>query len=197
MNLDDYRTVFIIVDLALILMAATPALCMVVSFSSGVEPFSELWILGPTHSIDYPSRLQVDEQLHLFVGIGNHLGYSAYYVIYVKFQNQTQPLPDAFNSKPSPIFPLYEFHVFLTNEKTWEAPLTFAVLGASRLNNSLVVSRISINNMVFWINCSSKLDSKSNGFYYQLVFELWLYNPTLDNLQYHNRFVNLWLNLNL
>ena len=197
MDLDEYRTLFTLANLALILMAAMPALSMVVNFSKGVEPFSELWLLGPTHNIDYPSRLKVDEQLHLSVGIGNHLGYSAYYVIYMKFQNQTQPLPDAFNSKPSPSLPLYEFHVFLMNEKTWEAPLTFAILGASRSSNSSVVSRISINNMVFLVNRSSKWDSKSKGFYYQLVLELWLYNPTLDDLQYHNRFVNIWLNLDL
>ena len=61
--------------------------------------------------------------------------------------------------------------------------------------NFSLVQNVSINGMVFPVNCTSSWDSDRNGFYYQMFFELWLYNMTSSNFQYHNRFVDLWLNM--
>lgn len=116
-------------------------------------------------------------------------------MVYVKLRNQTQPLPDASTIKPSPVPPLYEFQFFLANDEMWEAPVTFVVRDASFQNESIIVHYFSINNVNFPVNSSSKWDSERKGFYYQLFFELWLYNMTLRSFQYHNRFVGIWLNM--
>ena len=79
---------------------------------------------------------------------------------------------------------------------TWEAPLTFSVLDPlSRNDDSAFVSRVSINDQVFFANASAKWDSEYTGFYYQIFLELWLYNTVSQSFQFHNRFVGIWLNV--
>jgi len=196
MNLEEYRTVFAVTSLALVLVAAAPTLSMVVPFPRGGERFSELWVLGPNHMAeDYPFNVRVGEQHSVFVGVGNHMGSSAYYTVYVKLRNQTQPLPNATESTPSPLPPLYEFGAFVVDGESWEAPLTFTLSEASRFENSCLVGRVMINDMVFSVDSPSTWDSENNGFYYQLFLELWLYDVTSRSFQYHNRFVGIWLNV--
>jgi len=195
-DLEDYRTAFMVVSLALILIVVFPAVSLVVPFPSGVERFSELWVLGPNHMAeDYPFNVTVNEEYHVFVGVGNHMGYSARYMVCVKFRNRTQPLPNMSNSKSSPLSPLYEFQAFVADGATWEAPVTFAFLEVSRFDNSCLIRRMSINDVVFWVDSPSSWDSENSGFYYQLFFELWLYNVTSQSFQFHNRFVGIWLNV--
>jgi len=196
MNLEEYRTVFATGSLVLILIAAAPTIGLIVPFPRGSERFSEFWLLGPNHMAeDYPFNVGVNETYSVFVGIGNHMGGSSYYLVYVKFRNQTQPLPDAQNSEPSPLSPLYEFRAFVVDGGTWEAPLTFSFLEASRNDDSMFVDRLSINDVVFSVNASTRWDSEYKGFYFQLFFELWLYNMTSQSFQYHDRFVGIWLNM--
>ena len=196
MDLEDYRTAFMVVSLALILIVVFPVVSLVVPFPSGVERFSELWVLGPNHMAgDYPFNVTVNEEYHVFVGVGNHMGYSARYMVCVKFRNRTQPLPNMLNSKSSPLSPLYEFQAFVADGATWEVPVTFAFLEVSRFDNSCLIRRMSINDVVFWVDSPSSWDSENSGFYYQLLFELWLYNVTSQSFQFHNRFVGIWLNV--
>ena len=196
MNLEDYRTVFVSVSLVLILIAASPTLGLVIPFPRGGERFSELWVLGPNHMAeDYPFNIGVNETYRVFVGVGNHMGVSSYYLVNVKFRNQTQPLPNATASEPSQLAPLYEYRAFVVDGGTWETPLTFRVLEASRVDDSLLIGRLSIDDVVFSVNVSARWDSEYKGFYYQLFLELWLYNTELQSFQFHNRFVGIWLNM--
>ena len=190
MNLEDYRALFATVSLVLILVVAFPALSTVVSFPSGGERFSELWLLGPNHMAEgYPFNVGVGEEYSVFVGVSNHMGCSEYYMVCVKFRNQTQPLPDSLNSIPSPLNSTYEFQFFLADGETWESPLIFSVQG-----EPMFVGNISINEVVFPVSCSSTWESERNGFFYQLFFELWMYDGDSSSFRYHNRFVGIWLN---
>jgi len=196
MNLEEYRTVFVAGSLVLMLIAAAPTLSLIIAFPGGSERFSELWLLGRNHMMeDYPFNVGVNESYSVFVGVGNHLGGSEYYLVYVKFRNQTQQLPNSTTSEPSPLPPLYEFRFVLSDGEVWEAPLTFAVENVLLQQNFSIVQEVSINGIVFPVNCTSTWDSDRNGFYYQLFFELWLYNITSQKFQYHNRFVGIWLNV--
>jgi len=196
MNLEEYRTVFVVGSLVLMLVAVAPALSLIVAFPGGSERLSELWLLGPNRMAeDYPFNLSVNEEYRLFVGVGNHLGSSSYYVVYVKFCNQTQQLPNSTTSEPSPLSPFYEFRFVLSDGEVWETPLTFTIENVLFEQNFSVVRNISINDIVFPVNCASTWNSDRDGFYYQLFFELWLYNMTSNSFQYHNRFVGLWLNM--
>jgi len=195
MTLDEYRTLFITVFMALILIAASPTLGFVLTFPGG-ERFSELWILGPGHMAeDYPFNVRVGREYSVFVGVGCHMGGSTYYAVYVKFRNQTQPLPNATAKVASSLPPLYEFQVFIPDGLTWESQMNFTISGAVRHGNLTFVRYLSINDIVFEVNSTTVRDSEYRGYFYQLFFELWMYDTAVSGFQYHNRFVGLWLNV--
>ena len=190
MNLEDYRVVFAVSGLILILVASAPTLSLVLPFSGG-ECFSELWILGPNHMAeDYPFNVVNDTVYNVFLGIGNHMGSSAYYMVYVKFRNQSEPLPNATAGTHSPLNATAEYRIFLQGGESWEAPITFSFLGNQSLIQSLIV-----NNVEFAVNKTALWDGENNGYYYQLFLELWIYDAESDAFQYHNRFVGIWLNM--
>jgi len=195
-SLDDYRSVFIGVSLVLLLLAASPSLSVVVPFSGGSEHFSEFWVLGSTHMAEgYPFDVRVNETYKLFVGVANHLGSSAYYVVYLKFRNQSQPLPNLTTSEASPLEPLYTYRAFVVDGGTWESPLTFSVLESSDYGGFVSIDSISINDVAFPVDIISMWDAVNNGFYYELFLELWLYHTASRSFRFHNRFLGIWLNM--
>lgn len=195
-KIEEYRSLFMIGSLILTLIAAAPTLGMFIRIPEGSEKFSELWLLGPTRKAEgYPFNVQVNEQYLIYVGVANRLGLSTYYRVYVKLRNQTQPLPTASNSSPSMLPFLYEFDMFVRDDEVWEKPLNFMISEVSTHNDSLKLKRLQINDIVFQVNVLSEWDEEKGGFYYQLFFELWLYNMTSSIFRYHNRFVSLWLNM--
>ena len=196
MNLEQYRTIFLTTTLILILIAATPVINATVSFPNGAEAFSELWVLGPNHTIaEYPMQIKVGGGGKVILGVRNHLNYPAYYLVKVKFRNEIQPLPDALKSEPSPLPSLYEFRFFLGNGESWESWFNFTVSGASFSQESCLIKSIIINGTPLSMDVTSRLNPVKEGFYYQFFFELWLYDSATQSLQYHGRFVSIWLNL--
>ena len=196
MNLEDYRTLFIVATLGLALVAASPALSVVVPFQVGSERFSEFWLLGPGHMAeDYPFDVAAGKAYTVFVGVGNHMGCSEYYVVYVKFRNSTQSLPDVSGSVPSSLPPLCEFRFFVADGETGESPVTFAFQDVSFQGDSVSVGGVTINGVTFLVDSFSVWDSEDKGFYFQLFFELWRYDVTSQGFGFHGRFVGIWLNL--
>jgi len=195
MNLERYRIVFATGSLVLMFIVAAPSIGLYVSFPRG-EPFSEFWILGSNHlAEDYPFNIRVNETYSVFVGVGNHMGVSSLYLIYVKFRNQTQPLPDVTTSQPSPLAPLHEFRAFVANDAAWETLLAFRISEVSHYDNSVVLRRMSINDAVLEVNASATWNLAHKGFYFQLFLELWRLDEMSQSFQYHGRFVGIWLNV--
>jgi uncharacterized membrane protein len=160
------------------------------------ETFSELWLLGPEHKAEnYPFNVSVNEDYTLYVGVGNQLGESSDYAVYVKLSNQTQQLANSTTAEPSPLPSLHEYLFALQDEELWEIQFTFAIDYVLLQQNVTRVKTLSINGNMFPVDCTSIWDSDKNGFYCQLVFELWCYNKTSSSFQYHNRDARLWLNM--
>jgi hypothetical protein len=193
-----YRLFFAGVSLALILAAATPTLALFIRIPDSSDKFSELWLLDLDHRAEnYPFNIRSDETNSFYVGVGNHLGYIAHYRILGKLRNQTQPMPVQSNATPSPLPSLYEFDFFVDEGATWEKRVDFivgATWGDARAQ-SLRVNSLWINGIDFRVNSLSIWDEVKNGFYYNLFFELWLYNMSSGSFEYHNRFVGLRLNV--
>jgi hypothetical protein len=199
LKLGEFNTLFLIVGIMLALIAASPALSLI-SIPTGEERFSELWILGLEHTADnFPFNVSANEEYNIYVGVGNQLGESAYYTVYVKLGNQTHQLPNSTTAEPSPLPPLHEFRFVLSDGKVWETPLAFAtdyvLLQQNDTVNTVTVNTISINGKTFPVNCTSTWDPDGDGFYFQMVFELWYYDNASSVFQYHNQYTNLWLNM--
>ncbi|UCE44146.1 MAG: DUF1616 domain-containing protein [Candidatus Bathyarchaeota archaeon] len=190
MELKEYRRFFGTASLTLMLLVASPVLSMVISIPVGREFFSEFWLLGPDHRAEgYPFNVELNvTQEPVYVAVCNNLGYTVYYRVYMKLRNQTQP--GANRTMPSSLEPLYEFRFLLSDRELWETACVFSFQGESAL-----VSEVLINGDASPVNCSSAWDSEQRGFYYQLFFELWLYNGTTRSFEYHDRSVWLWLNM--
>ena len=195
MKLEDYKVIFVAVGLVGILLFASPALALVLHLPAG-EKFSELYILGPGHMAeDYPFNVGAGVDYLVYVGVGNHMGSSTYYVVYVKFRNETEPLPNATTGVPSALAPLYEYRLFLEDGQSSEVPLAFSFSSVSFSDNQSTVGSIMINGVPFSVNKSVSWDAEKSGYYYQVFVELWIYDSASDGFSYHNRFVTRWLNM--
>jgi len=195
LRIEDYKAIFAAVGLIGVLLSASPSLGLVLHLPSG-EKFSELWILGPSRMAEgYPFNVKAEEGYLVYVGVGNHMGSSVFYVVYVKFRNQDEPLPNVTARTPSPLEPLYEYRIFLENGKSWEAPLTFSFSGVSFFENRSIVEFIRINDVTFNVDKLASWNVNGTGYYYQLFIELWIYNVEVEITQFHNRFVGIWLNM--
>jgi uncharacterized membrane protein len=181
----------------LVLLVASPGLSRLLVLPR-TEFFTELWLLGSNHMAEnYPFNVTNGENYNVFLGLGNHLGYTAYYKIAVKFRNQTQSGPDSFNRTSSSLPALYEIRAFVADEATWEIPITFSFnYEYNEARSQVDVKSITVNDVVLETkNSTITWDAKNNGFLGNLFFELWIYNSTISGFQYHERFVGIWLNM--
>jgi len=195
MSFEGLKLSYMLSCFVLGLIVLSPTLVMVITLPGG-ERFSELWILGPGHMAeDYPFDVRAGESYSVYVGVGNHMGSSSYYVVYVKFRNQSEALPNATAGTPSPLSPLYKYRVFLEDGESWEGPLNFSFSGVLLSGNQYLVERLRINGVVFTVDKLASWDGENNGYFYQLFIELWIYSADLDEFQFHNRFVGVWLNM--
>jgi len=197
MDLGEHRVLFVAVTGILALLVASPVLSRLLVLPR-TEFFTELWILGPNHTTeDYPFNISSNHDYSVFLGIGNHLGHCAYYVVEMKFRNQTQSAPNSFNRTPSNLPALYNITAFVADEGVWEMPLTFSLdyeYNETLLQHefySLTLNDVELNMK----NYTVAWDDNNNGFFANLFFELWVYNKTVGNFQYHERFLNLLLNM--
>ena len=196
MIFEDYRTVFLVSVLVSVLLAASPALSIVVSLPSGGERFSELWVLGPNRMAeDYPFNVRGGEEYKIYLGIGNHMGGVMYYGVLVKFRNQSQLLPNSTLGLASSLPVLCEFRAVVEDGGTWEEEVRFSFPEIVRLGNMSNVKGLVINDRLVGVDAVAGWDSEQAGCYFQLFFELWLYDAGAKEFGFHNRFVGVWLNM--
>jgi len=195
-NLEEYRTLFLVVTLGLALVAASPAVGVVVPFGGGSERFSEFWLLDAWNGTEYyPFLVGAGEKYRVFVGVGNHMGGSEYYMVSVKFRNSTQSLPDISDSVPSSLDPLFEFRFFVGDGEVWKAPVTFWFEDVVVEGDVLSVGDVVVNGVVFPVYVSAVWDSEAEGFFFQLFFELWRYDLDSQVFRFDDRFVGIWLRM--
>ena len=195
MSVDDVKFLYGLACFALGLIVVSPTVVMFVSLPGG-EPFSELWLLGERHMAEgYPFDVRENETYRVFLGVGNHMGLSEYYRVYVKFRNQSESLPDVLSGTPSVLPPLFEYRFFVGENETWETLVDFSFSGVSVDGNVSRVSGVTVDGVDVFVDKTAAWDSEGDGYYYQLFFELWLYDVASSGFRFHDRFVGLWLNM--
>jgi hypothetical protein len=203
LRLSDYGVLYWVVVGVLALLIASPALSRVLVYPR-TEFFTELWLLDANHSAEgYPYNVTRNADYHVYLGIGNHLGHCAYYVVQVKFRNQTQPAPTSFgpieNRTPSNLPSLFNLTAFVADEQVFEMPLTFSFdYRYDEVLSMVTISSLRLNDVALNMSdCTIDWDPEKNAFRGYLFFELWVYDEGVNRLQYHGRFVGLWLNMTL
>lgn len=195
MKLGDYKLVFIVAALIGSLLIASPAIAGAIRLPQE-EQFSELYLLGPEQKAQsYPSNIAVGQNYSVYVNVGNHLGSSAYYLLYVKLANATDQLPNTTPETPSPLQPLYEYRFSIKDSAIWQWPLRFTVTDASISPITSQINTLQINDQTINVAKSAEWNSNSTAYTYRLFFELWLYNEQTGSVEFNNRYVNLQLNL--
>jgi hypothetical protein len=201
MNLSEYKVIFIVVTAVVALLVASPVLSRILVYPR-TEFFSEMWLLGPNHKAEgYPYNVSQGQNYTVFLGIGNQLGYCAYYVVQVKFRNETQSRPTSFgpveNRTPSSIPSLFNISTFAADEQNWELPLAFSFDYEVSLDRSQVLFKsLTLNNEILNLESySTAWNGTRSLFFGNLIFELWIYNMQATALSYHGRFVDLKFNM--
>ena len=195
LSLEDWGTIFLLTSIAGALVIGSPALALVLPSQAG-EKFSELYILGPNRlAEDLPFNVKAGENYKVYLGIGNHMGSSAYYALYVKLRSQTEPLPNSTDGTPSPLSALYEYRILLRDGEVWEAPFNFSLSNFFFSGNSCSIYYFSINGETLNISKTALWDSGNKGYFFELFFELWIYDPQSEVFSFHNRFTGIWLNM--
>ena len=201
MDVRDYQVLFLVVVAVSALLVASPALSRLLVWPR-TEFFTELWVLGPNHMAeDYPYNISAGQNYSIYLGLGNHLGYCAYYLVEVKFRNQTQLAPSSVGSPedlaPSSLASLFNITAFVADKATWEMPLTFSfVYGFNQTLLEVEFYNLILNDVMLDMHGSSTAwNSTENRFYGDLIFELWIFNASTSLFQYHERFVDLKLNM--
>jgi hypothetical protein len=200
MNLKEYKALFIITTCVVSLIVASPALGRLLVYPR-TEFFSELWLLGSNHlAEDYPYNITRNQNYSVYLGIGNQLGYYAYYVVEVKFRNATQSAPTSLgpieNRTPSSLASLYNITAFVPDQSSWERQLTFSFHYVMTSSTTVEFGNLTLNNRVLNLaGESSAWNATSRVFFGDLIFEMWIYNTSLSGFQFHGRSVDLKFNM--
>jgi len=219
--LRQYKSLLLVLAGVMALIVASPVLQKVLVYPQ-TEYFTELWLLGPEHTANnYPYNITSNNKYNIFLGVANHLGFDAHYILEVKFRNQTQSAPNIFNRTHSSLESLYSMDLFVAENETWEMPLTFSVDYSFEKRPPIyetvsfiapdgketyylvpvVTEQVNFNNLrlndatVSLQGLYSEFDNQTDIFFGNLVFELWIYDSLTSGYVYHERYVDLKLSM--
>lgn len=191
MNFAQAKLIYVLLCAGLALIILSPTLFGVVSFPED-EKFSELYVLDSNHMLEsIPTNVLADFPYTIYLGVGNHMGNVESYLVYVKLRNQTEASPDSKNGLPSPLPPIFEYRAILGDGETWEKELTFSLEDVFSYGDEIEVSALTMNSCSMEVAKVSVFDDVRKGFFYQLFFELWIYNSATLSFDFHNRSVGL------
>lgn len=185
------RAIILVIGIVVVLLVVSPFLPQFV-IAPQTEHFTEMALFSSNHKTDYPSNVTSGENYELFIEVTNRLGYDADYSVEAKFRDVTQSGPDSFNHSSSSLRSLESFRVSTTDNQTVELPIEVSF----EFDSEGYVESLTLNGKVHEINIQLEYDIERNNYYGNLFFELWILNQTTNRLQYHERYLSLWLKMN-
>ncbi len=199
MATQQYKTIILVVTAVLALFAASPAIQQFAVIPRTTH-LTELSIFGSYHNATYPFNVLVGKNYPIYLDVANHLGSCAYYLIEVKFRNETQSAPNSFNQTSSSLPSLGDISFCVADNQTLELPVNVSFDYKLDPNNfnQLDMQNIIVNSFPLSLNTTTiTWDPQRSAFFGNLFFELWIFNDTTDAFQYDQRYVSLWLNMTI
>ena len=180
MNFQQFKVLILTVTAVSALMVASPALQQFI-VAPQTETLTELALYGPYHNGTYPSGIAENMTNKMYIDVTNRLGSAAYYQIQIKFRNVTQSGPDSFNKTSSSLPAIGTMSFVVANQKTVELPVDFSFQAKldEHLDGLLHMEKITVNGEAINVYATTiRWDFAKDGFYGNLVFELWKYNDS-------------------
>jgi uncharacterized membrane protein len=194
MKLEQYKLILISIGLIGALLIAASAISGLIS-SPQSEHFSELYLLGSERMAQgYPRDIVPNQNYTIYFDVVNHVSSSAYYLVYIKLLNVSDPLPDVTSGIASPAQTLYKNRILISDEHASETPLTFSISDTAEINKQLTIGNLHLNGENISINKAAAWNSTTSEYQYKLLFELFIYNSQSHTAVFNNRFVYLQLN---
>ena len=197
MKLEQYKLILFSIGLICALLIASPAILGLTSSPQG-EHFSELYLLGYKHMAqDYPYNIVPDKNYTytIYYDVVNHVGSSAYYLVYAKFLNASDALPDIHSGTVSPAQILYQKRILLSDGYAYEGRFNFSISNTVRdSNNQTTIGNLRILGQDISLNKAAVWNSTTSENQYKLLFELYIYNSQSHTAEFNRRFVYLQLN---
>ena len=194
MKLKQYKLILISVGLIGALLIASPAISALISSPQG-ERFSELYLLGPERMAQaYPHNIVPNQNYTVYLDVANHVGSSAYYLVYIKLLNASDAMANGTSGIASSAQPLYEKRCLIQDEHVFESLLTFSFSNTTVSNKQLTIGTLRLNGEDINVNKAAAWNSTTQEYQYKLLFELYTYNSQTHSADFSNRFVFLKLN---
>jgi len=141
-----------------------------------IQPIFPLWILNEYHKAPQSQMtVTTNESYLLYIGTENMMGQAEYCQILVKFRNMSMPIPSTANLTSTPTDPILSYNFFLAKDNEWEEKFEFQIIGEEN-ESSFLFYGIEINNKIHETRLKSDWSEGLQGYYYQFIFELWLFN---------------------
>lgn len=195
-KLHQYKTLLLAITVVSALLVASPALQQILVIPQTYH-ITELSILGQYNNTTYPANITVGEIYRLYIDITNQLGACSYYSLEIKFRDQTQSAPDSFAHTASNLPSIVSIPFFVADKATYEILLDISFQYAVNTPNQLNVQEITVNCVPLTVNAVIDRDTTRNGFFGNLFFELCIYNSATQAFEYHQRYISLWLRMNV
>jgi len=149
-----------------------------------VQPIFPMWVLNEYQKAP-KSQMTVSNNTNylLYIGVENKMGRAEYCKILVKLRNLSMPIPSTANSTPAPLDSILNYRLFLANDEKWEKSFEFKVMGGE-IENSFIIHNIEINGQLYEPNLKSDWSEEFEGYYYQFIFELWLFDKPREEFSF-------------
>ena len=146
MKQSDAKTLYIVVTFIIALVLLTPLLSQIVQISRG-ESFSEIWLLGDGDKAEnYPLNLSQGETYNVKLGVRNNRGSLAYYLIYLKMLNKTDPIPNSTQTEPSQVTPTWEWQLTLADGQDLNLPVSLTLSDVRFVDNACRIGGLLIGD---------------------------------------------------
>lgn len=185
MNFYEYRTLFRVVTLALLLIVSFAFFTSVFPIPETGERFFALALLGSGKMAEnyFPrnnSTLMLNEEIKWYVEVYNYVPAIQYLCVAIKLINSSIAGPDSVNCVPSSSnYELMNITTFLTYGRSVMVPFVWKLSNVTLNGNSYVINQIRINNVTLPTNIRA-----INGTSFRFVFELWQFSNTSRSFQF-------------
>ena len=174
MGLKEYRTVFVISGLILMLIVTVAVISAF--WPKYEERFFAMGILDGNKRAEhyYPNgdpNIGVESLVRWYVYIYNHMGSAQNVLIRVKLLNSTLQGPDTSKRMPSPFPAFFEFRRELDVNETQLLPFFWHISEAVWHGDSVLITKLVVNDATLGANASAL-----SGYSFRMVFELWIYD---------------------